>query len=86
MRDQFHKSGGGILKSTSKTILGTSNVLNHQEQLNNSVSPANNTNSFINGSGLAPANDKAYGTTIRNLDTSYEDRYGATNISSKASW
>ena len=54
----------------------------NQQDLNNSVSPVNNANSFITGGGLAPANDKGYGTTVRNLDTSYEDRYGPVNVSS----
>lgn len=47
--------------------------------LNASLSPANNTHSFISGRDGRDQTDKNFGYSARNLDNSYEFNYGNTN-------
>ncbi len=71
-------SSGGLLKSSLK------HSYNYQEQLNNSISPANNTTSFISGGGHTGrdyGNTPGGGATTRTLDSSYDANYGVNNMS-----
>ena len=94
MRDRLLKGGdnsvnGGGMRDKSAHKSNNNNN-NNYDNLNNSISPANNTTSFISGNndrtmnhGSGGFGDARLSNTARNLDNSYDARYAPAQVDGK---
>ena len=94
MRDRLLKGGDNSMNSggiRDKSAHKSNNNNNNYDNLNNSISPANNTTSFISGNNDRTMNhgsgggfgDARLSNTARNLDNSYDARYAPAQVDGK---